>query len=370
MRYRLIRRLHLILSLVLTGPLLVLSLSGALLVYGPELQRLVSPEGWTVTPSSSPLSPARVLDRVAADRPDLKIWSLSLAQRPDHPHTAWLAGGAGVLNIDPADGRILVHYRPQETLQGWLTALHRRWLAEGDTARWTRNIISGIALALVVQLGIGLWLWLKPPSPLRRLKIPRGQGWRIAVLRGHQLTGIATALLLLLVALTGMAMYWTGPMKALVETATLGQVQQPEPGPMTGLAPLSDLDAAITLAQAEVPAARLRHFRPPDKPGAPAIFAFFEPGQAVPSRIWVGDAPVRVLHSFDGTDINAATWIWHQRYPLHIGDFAGPLVRAFWVLIALAPAGFALTGLWLHWGRRQRERRGKSRGAWAGASPG
>lgn len=47
MRYRLLRRLHLAVSLAVAVPLLVLSLTGALLIYAPEIQRLVSPTGWS-----------------------------------------------------------------------------------------------------------------------------------------------------------------------------------------------------------------------------------------------------------------------------------------------------------------------------------
>lgn len=64
-----------------------------------------------------------------------------------------------------------------------------------------------------------------------------------------------------------------------------------------------------------------------------------------------------MLFVHDGREITAATWIWHMRYMLHVSDFAGPLVRALWVLVALAPAGFVISGLWLHLGRQRRERR-------------
>ena len=365
MRYRLLRRLHLTVSLAVAAPLIVLSLTGALLVFAPEIQRLVSPSGWSVPPSGepasgtarNPLPPVRILDRITEQRPDLTVWALTLAKSDGDPHTAWLSSGAGVLNIDPSSGTILTHFRPKDTFQGWVTALHRRWLAEGEAARWIRHGLSGVALLLIVQIALGLWLWLKPPSPLRRLTVPSGQGTRLAVLRGHHLTGVVTALLLVMVAFTGLAMYWTEPARALIEWATLSEIEHPEPGPFEGLRPLPDLEAALTLAMDQAPAANLRTIRPPDRPGAPLIATLFAPGQTAPTRIWVGDDPARVLFVHDGSEITAATWIWHMRYMLHVGDFAGPLVRALWVLVALAPAGFVISGLWLHLGRRRRERR-------------
>ncbi|MEX0759391.1 MAG: PepSY domain-containing protein [Tistlia sp.] len=57
------------------------------------------------------------------------------------------------------------------------------------------------------------------------------------------------------------------------------------------------------------------------------------------------------------------------RYPIHIGDFAGPVVRALWVIVALLPAAFVVSGLWLHLDRRSRARAGRrTRRAEAAAS--
>ena len=48
MLYRWLRRIHLALFMVSALPLLMLSLTGALLVYGPELQEAIEPEIWVV----------------------------------------------------------------------------------------------------------------------------------------------------------------------------------------------------------------------------------------------------------------------------------------------------------------------------------
>jgi len=358
MRYRRLRSLHFWLSLLLALPLTLASLTGALLVYAPEIQRTLSAETRTVTPAGEMLGFAGILERVGTQKPDLRVWSISVGAGPTETWTAWLGGGGGVLKIDPYDGRVLTHFRPRDTFEGWITALHRRWLAEGSAARWVRHGVSAVALLLIVQLAIGLWLWLLPPRPLRRLAPVARKGSRLTVLRLHQLTGVATALILAAVALTGMALYWRAPMKRIVEWASLSKVEAVGAPDSAGLAPVASLDAAIALARdAAGPDAELRHFRPPGRPGEPAVVTLGEPGQVVPTRVWVGDDPLRVLQLYDGTRASRARWLWHLRYPVHVGDFAGPLVRALWLFVALVPAGFVVSGLWLHFSRPSHRRR-------------
>ena len=73
MLYRWLRRIHLALFLVSAVPLTLLSVTGALLVYGPELQEALDPEIWTVEPRGAPLPVRELLARVAEQRPDLTV---------------------------------------------------------------------------------------------------------------------------------------------------------------------------------------------------------------------------------------------------------------------------------------------------------
>lgn len=366
MRYRTLRRLHLWVSLLTAVPLLVLSLTGALLVYAPELQRAFDGEVRNTGPVGASLAPTAIVDRVAEQRPDLRIWSVSVA-KPD-VWTAWLADGAGVIRIDPASGDILEHFHPRDRFEGWVTALHRRYLVDGPASKWVRHGVSAVALLMVAQFAIGLWLWLKPPMPFRRLSVSFRQGARFGILRLHQATGIATFLLLTTVALTGMAMYWHDPMRVALEWVTLSKVEEAQPPKAEGLAPLKDLETGIAAARAVAPEAALNHFRLPRHPGDAMVVGLMPDGagEGQATRIWVGDDPARVLHVFAASDANLATTIWHMRYMIHVGKFGpgpvwGPVIRALWVIVALVPATFVISGLWLYLGRRSRETQARMR---------
>lgn len=364
MRYTWLRKVHFGLSLVAALPLLLLSLTGALLVYGYELQGLVEPERWTVeapTPAAEPLPFQRLVERVAEQEPEAKIWSFGLGKGEAAVWTLWLADGGGVISLDPYSGEIIERYRPDETLYGFVLGLHRRWLTSDKAVTpWVRHFISACSLVLILQMLVGLWMWLLPPKRLARLKVDFRRSGRAVVLRLHQVTGVSTALILATVAFTGMAMYWHGPTQKVVEWATGQEIpdhHEPDFGP---LSPIRDLDAAVALGRSVYPEAEIKHFRVPrgDRP----LMMGLKPadGLAV-NRVWVGDEPLRVLAFETGAEANAATWFWRLRYEIHVGDFAGPVVRALWVVIALLPGVFAVTGLWLYLDRRGRARAGRRR---------
>ncbi len=359
MRYSWLRTAHLWLSLLAAGPLLLLSLTGVLLVYGQELQDLVQPERWTVerpAPDAGPLGYQELLARIAEQKPEVRVWSFGLGKSDAEAWKLWLADGAGVLNLDPYTGEILDHYRNDDSPYGFVVALHRRWLTSDSTITpWIRHFISAITLVLIAQMAVGLWMWLLPPKRLARLKVDFRRTPRAVVLRLHQLAGVATSLILATVAVTGMSLYWHDTMEAVVETVTGQEVAKTGEPDMAGVADIADLDAAVAVGQAAFPDSRLQHFRAP-QPGKPLSMGLKPDDGLMAHRVWVGDEPPRVLAVERGDDVNAATWFWRARYWIHIGDFAGPVVRALWLLVALLPAGFVVSGLWLWLDRRKRVR--------------
>jgi uncharacterized iron-regulated membrane protein len=346
--YRWLRRLHVAIFAAAAVPLVVTSLTGALLVFGHELSALLRPIP-AVAPAGEPLAPSKLLARVAEQRADVTVWAVTRPAAPDAPSRLWLSGGAGYLEIDPYSGDILDHVLPNSSPYDVVRALHRRWLAnDKPMAPITRTIISTASLMLMVQVVIGLWLWALPGKRLQRLK-PAGGGNRRRYWQSlHLLAGVATSVLLLLVAFTGISMYWTDSTRAIVETLVGSKVEKLEKPALNGIAPVADLDAAIAFGRELIPGARLVSFRP----GQAVHIGLATPDTRVHSLAWIGDEPLRVLAFFDGREASLATWLWQFKYWLHIGDFAGWPVRVLWIVVGLAPTFFVVSGLWLYRDRR------------------
>lgn len=359
--YRWLRRFHVCIAVVTAAPLVVTSLTGALLVFGHELSAVIRPPVTVAAESAGPaLAYSTLLDRIAEQRPDIRPWALVPQPDPLSPWRVWLSGGGGVIEIDPYDGTIVDAYKGTELPYDIVRALHRRWLVDQRPASdWTRTIISVSALALMIQLTVGVVLWALPPRRLRRLRPAYGGNRRLLVQRLHTVTGVITALLLFAIAFTGLSMYWTQTARSIVDTLLPGVVEQPKPPAVAKLRAVADLDAAVAMAQRLVPDARVASVRPPDRPGAPVHVSLSSKDSGVNSRVWIGDAPLRVLKFYDGRNASMATRFWHFKYWLHIGDFAGWPVRVLWLLVSLTPTGFVATGLWLWRDRTRVRRRGR-----------
>jgi uncharacterized iron-regulated membrane protein len=54
---------------------------------------------------------------------------------------------------------------------------------------------------------------------------------------------------------------------------------------------------------------------------------------------------------------NTATAFMQMAYKLHVGDFWGLPVRILWLLLALAPAAYVISGFWLFANRTGLRRR-------------
>ena len=357
MSYRTLRRLHLWLSLAAALPLLLLSLTGALLVYGQELQDVAVPEKWMVqapTPEAKPLPYSVLLSRIADQKPDVRVWSFGLGKEDGRAWTLWLANGAGILNLDPYTGRILDHYKNDESPYGFVVALHRRWLTSNPAVTpGIRHVISAVSLVLILQMIVGLAMWLLPPKRLSRLKVDFRRPMRAVALRLHQVTGVLTAVIHFTVAFTGMSLYWHDPIATVVEAVSSQEIAKDGDPELVGVADITDIDAAVAAGQAVFPNDRILHFRAP-QPGKPLAMGLGAEGDLIAKRVWVGGDPPRVLAVDADENINAATWFWRARYWIHTGNFAGPVVRALWVIVALLPAAYVVSGLWLYLSRRQR----------------
>lgn len=360
--YRSLKRLHFWLTTITALPLAIMSITGALLVFGHEWEAALWPDSWAVSRTDQVLVPYSY-DRIAAvlaeDHPQLRVWAYTPSDHPGEAWVLWLAGNAGILNIDPATGKTLLHYRAYETPADVVRGLHRFLMADPSLRPLVRHVLSATALLLAFQILIGIAVWAVPPKPWRNLKVSFRSGARLGVLRLHQAAGIVTALFLIVIAVTGLSMHWTAPTQAILE-ALLGQSVQtsPEPDQFSGLAPVSSLDEAVSLAQTRFPEARVNGVRPPAKPSDAMVVSFDHPGAFVTGSVIVGDHPPRILATYDGTTANLATIIWTMRYSVHLGHFADGSraelpVRLVWLLLALAPLGFAGSGLWLHFSRRK-----------------
>jgi uncharacterized iron-regulated membrane protein len=315
---------------LMAGALIVLvSASGAILVFRPELDDVVF--GGAVRVESAPTTASRqaLLDAARARHPDLAPRALLLPEAADRPARVHLEARSGEtveVLVDPSTSRVIAsRWLERSPLQA-LRALHTT-LYLGAAGSW---ITAALGLLLVAQGAIGLFLWWPfTRRPSRALTIRRGRRWSVLAYDAHKVAGIGALAVNLVLALTGALL----AVSAAARHETAAPIR--EPGAL-------GLDDAVARAAAVLPPSPVESLR----------FV----GVAVEVRTRDGSA-ARVDRRGGGpptvvTDRRRpGDRLWTLVPALHEGRLGGPAVRWLYLLAGLAPAVLAVTGIAIWLGR-------------------
>jgi uncharacterized iron-regulated membrane protein len=290
-------RLHLTVALLAGAGLVLVSVSGAVLVFRPELDDLVFGAPVAVPPGGGHAPLAALLDAGQAAHPRLTPVTLTLPARDGEAARLRLERPAGEVVevlLDPASARVLGSRWLERSPLHALRALHTELYLGGPG----RVVVGALGLLLVLQGATGLFLWWPfTRRPARGITIRRGRRWRVLGYDLHKVIGIASLAFHLPVALSG----------ALLALAA-------GPGPAR--------PGAILVREGDGRVARLER-----SGGAPALVR--EPPRA-----------------------GAAAWAVVAA--LHEGRFAGSASRWLYLAAGVTPVALALTGLGIWLGRPRR----------------
>ena len=352
-----LRKMHLWIGLGTGLFVLILSLTGAILIYAKDIQTLINPQYWAVAQSSSPLPVSTLLEKVEASSGHAVTL---LSTEPQHHDRAWqlrLENGE-YASVDPYTGKILLTYAFEDHLYGFTMSVHR-WLLyrDADNSTSLRNWVSVVALLFIFEVLFGFYLWVKPKKRLKRLKINTRAKPKILFYQLHTVLGVFLFLPLLLIAFSGIAFNWKAPTAAVVSALSPGQIDtRPTVAEFTPGEQLA-LDRSIKNGLETLPQATLFRIYMPRSPGEALRLRVQMPGEThAYSWIWMNPYTAQVLQTFDASAASPATQVWNFKYKFHIGGFAGPIVEALWLIVALSPIFFVISGLYF-WQHRQKNRR-------------
>ncbi len=365
----LLRRFHLWLGLSLGGLFALLSLTGSVLVFYVEIDRMLHREIRTETHIAAPgwFSPAwdRALATARAKWPERDgKYSFEVTGQPrpiparfydrgDHSHhTSY----PQMLWFSPDGGTVVREVRWGRTLVTWFYDIHRHLLiGEPGTliVGW-----SGVGMLVLLLTGIAAWWprgsWRKAmafkrnAAPLRRQRDL------------HKLFGLASFLLLFILVLTGVFLALPQE-RNQIWAQTIGAPDNvPAPVSTTSSGTQVTVAAALSAAHAAIPGARLAWI---DVPGSgDGVFRVRaqvpgDPNHRFPySFVFVDQYSGKVLAVHDARRGNAATVINNWIRPLHDASVGGLGTRILGVILGLVPALLFVTGI-LHWLRRRRAAR-------------
>lgn len=210
---KLLRKIHLWLSIPMGIILSIICFSGAALVFEKEITQACNPHLYKVSVpegNATVLPPSQLIARIKEQTADsLKLTSLQYSRKADEAATVTFKNARKKsLSVNPYTGKV----------NGWIEGntffqtmrkLHR-WLLNPPPQKGASSVgkmivgISTLLMVLILVSGLVIW-WPRTPKAFNnRLKISCRKGWRRFWYDSHVALGFYSILFLLVMALTGL----------------------------------------------------------------------------------------------------------------------------------------------------------------------
>jgi len=344
------RLLHRWAGLAFALPFLVLGVTGAILVFGRDIEAVFTPALFTASGPERRVDVDAVIATVRAVDPSPIVG----VQLPDAVWPVWMVTqghGHDRLQsfVDPQSGTILGRRDAEASLSRFLRRLHAN-LAWGDDGR---QLVGWLGIVLAVMIGSGLVAWWPRGGQLWRAMSVQSGAKGARLLRDlHTIVAIWPLLILLLVTLTGIVLAFPRTVRTLLDvpanTAShaMGAAVAPPETPFA-------ISGAEALRLATTPGL---------VPVSLAIAGRDHPVWTVTLRPAQGVSTARRQIAVDARSGQVslaaptggpAVTILGELHGLHGGAFLGLVGRAIVCLLGLSFAALVVTGF-LAWVRRRR----------------
>ena len=358
-------QVHLWVGIILSLYMIVIAVTGAILVFRPELEALIGLKPWHNIQATAPYADlAKVIDNVKASYPAGRITSVFTPTEGEPTFVALVQDfnrDRTEIRVaaDPATGTVLGEFPRNETWLRVVTRLHETLLIGPGGRRL--NGYGGAFLLLLNITGMVVW-WPGIQTWMRALVVDFRRGWRRVNFDLHRAFGFWTLALTSFWAISGIYFGWPAQTFAWVQKISPIVTVRP---PIVSVLPRRDTpppDLHAIISQAGVV-----------DPGTTLMGIGFPTGRRAPLRILMRRRPGPgyeyadnvFFDPYDGKYL--ATWryginqtlgdwfIWLQ-IPLHFGTYWGMTVKIIWALAGLAIALLTVTGALMYWNRALRRK--------------
>ena len=350
-------QVHLWTGVAIALYVVVVSVTGAALVFRIHLQRAAHPDLLTARTDGPQADIATVLESVRDAYPRGRVSGVDAPTTVRQTHLAYVTEGDRfhTVLIDPVTAEVLGEL-PERSVVRTLQDLHFDLLA-GPTGRVV-NGIGALCLLLLCLTGVFVW-WPERGGWRRALTIDWRRPWRRVTWELHGAVGIWTLVLTAGWAVTGAYFVFPDQFRAAVNrvsplTAAVRPPQSDPDGAASGVRPT--WRELIDRARAAEPDAFVARVVTPVGDEAPFRVLFTDHR---PTRLGARHLRTVYLDQYTGERLAAppagrrtlGDAVVALVGPVHFGNFGGVGVRLVWLVIGLAPAVLAVTGLVLWWTR-------------------
>jgi uncharacterized iron-regulated membrane protein len=356
---KLIFNLHLYSALFVGVFVVVLGLTGSVMVFEDDLDRLLHPELLHVTPNGKAMSPAEAMGALSALYPGQSLGPLQLPARLDMPYSIQIKKTQIFLN--PYTGKL----SGTRKLPTGLQMIHSTHISLMRGAIG-KAVVTGASMMLVWFVGSGIYLWW--PRKRATIKISASY-WRIAF-DFHNTIGIYSALFLFAAGLSGVIIHFDNDIARWVNRSinSVEPVRRLPSTPREGV-PGIGIDAAIRAATDALPGTVPIMVRSPKDAMASYFVALRHPEDLTPGgRSWavIDQYSGKALFVEDSRKAPLGTWAFHiQNRAIHTGDIFGYPSKILMSLSCLLLIVLPVTGYYMWWKKsRHRDH------AWSSGSDG
>ena len=387
-------KIHRWLSLGALIWILIISLTGAVLIFAPQITARSRPVLFKSTPGEMQ-GPQAMVDAALAHFPnddvaiddisfpvdnrgvyalDLKVTQRATAEQLATGAKLNLKSRLWIVYLDPATGQINGTRKESEGFIYWSKRGHfLLWQDNGFLGIAGDDLAGLVALSMVIISVLGFYIWYFPKVKhwFRNLRIRSRQGFFLFNLDLHRTLGLAVLLPLTVISFTG-ATFSFPDMKLLWERLTPAKLDytQNEPAePPESVEPdegkeieILTTDGAWQFIKERYPDHRLNSLEPPLDSGD-VWGAWLSRGYTPRQRdndtgnMYVAIDRFRHEVVYEGNPEQGNVWdqVWEDwGYPLHTGDFGGHTSRWAWMFVGLSPVVLSGTGVVVWWKRRKR----------------
>jgi uncharacterized iron-regulated membrane protein len=351
-------QIHLWVGVVTGAYIFVVCVTGAALVFRIDMQRAVFPELFTPGSAAPTAHAATILDSLTRAFPNDRISGTDAPTTTRPTYLAYVMRGERFLTLllDPVTGRVLGEL-PERSLVRTVQDLHFDLLA-GRTGRIV-NGVGALCLLLMALTGMVIW-WPGIASWKRAFMVDVRRNWRRVNFDLHRAVGIWTGALILMWAVTGIYFVWPQEFRSAVNAISTITVTQP-PSSTPSDTPKANWRALIDKASMRAPGQHVARVVVPSSDTAAFLVMLSDvlptpAGSPRLTSIYLDQYSGEVLQEarVGGRTFGDLVMAWVA--PLHVGNFGGNGVRVAWLVLGLSPPLLFVTGFIMWWTRVVRPR--------------
>lgn len=345
--------LHLWAGLIAAVFLLLLGVTGALLAFEEEIDHALNAKLAYVEAQPQRLTLDAISQKLLTHYPGGRIDAFGLPPRPDLSLLVALTDGKGTgrqLYVNPYTGEIRGSLDDANQFMRRVHSFHQR-LAGGEVS----DVIVGWTAIFLLLLSIsGMALWWRS----KMFRIRRGPPLRF-IFEVHNTLGILSSVFLFVFAWTAICIHWERKVNELAQSMSPNfSVNLP-----VAVGRPVDADEILNLGRAMLPEAKPTVLQMPRNGKGPAFVVLKFPEDHTPvgrSRVLIDAATgqiVRIESSRDMTAPMKYARMWNRE--LHTGDIFGLPTRILMALFSIALPVLAITGPLIWWLRRRQQSKSK-----------